>query len=261
MPVLYAKAALLLLIVLPCGYSGNAQAQPARVAEAQRHIENAEFREALALLQTTAAAGQLSRIDVLQFLELRALVYWALGQAELARQDLRWLAALHPNHAFPPNINPDLPAQFEREKVRQPPLRLVVEAKRVEGSSVSVTGGVINAPENLIESVRLSARVGTNPWRSDQGSNFKVSALPNEPVEYFAEALGLGGSVLLRTEPAMWREPLPPQTVSPSAAHKSSGVWWWVVAGVAATSGILTAVLLMDDEPTSTTPLAPVVTW
>jgi hypothetical protein len=223
-----------------------ARAHPV-IDDARARVEAAEFDAALRVLAEAEARSDLTRADALRLLELRALVRLALKERERARESLRMLAVLSPDHVFPPHTSPDLVAEFKRVQAgAPPPPRLGVE-RMLRPDGVRLLVRVSGDELDLTRSVRLWTRVGGQPWRSTLATETIVLAGPGERVTYRAEVQGFGGAPLFET---------PEQALSIPQAHDdppvaTAGTSPWVYAGAAA--GVLVvagvaAMLLLSAE-------------
>jgi hypothetical protein len=235
--------------------SAVAHAHPL-IERAEKRLEAAEFERALSLLEQAEKDPALARADALRLLELRALGQLALGDQRAAQRALVELAALDPEHAFPPGTSPDLLAAFSKARASVPPApRLMVE-REVQPDGVKVEVHVIGDELGLVRRVTLWTRVGDEAWRSRPGPSVQLAAAPGQRVQYRASAEGLGGSELASTEPETWLRATPER--KPIAASRFPWLYVGIVAGAVVIAGTTTALLLSGgDGSQRTQPSAP----
>jgi hypothetical protein len=167
------------------------------IKEAQQRYEEADFEGANAALARAEQARDLSRGDVLELLETRALIHFATGADKQLRQDLLRLATLEPSYRLPAAAPPAVHFAFEeaKQKVRNPLTVQVTSMKVVGGwKLLSKVDGDLG---NLVRSVLLYSRVGSaTPWSFTPKVSMEVPAPNTARVDYYAQVIGPGGSVL-----------------------------------------------------------------
>jgi hypothetical protein len=165
--------------------------------DARRAYEDAEFQRALELLEDAEWNAALDRESLVLLLETRALAARALGDTALTRSTLQALASIDPQHAFGPEVPPELVAAFTQERSElRGPVRVV---GRVEASvsGLRVVADVEGDVAGLVREVRVYGRADADAVRDAPGA-LDVPVPPGARVEWWAEALGAGGAVLAR---------------------------------------------------------------
>ncbi len=243
-------AALALLAASTAGAAPGGDRRNADVAAARQSIERAEFEKALGALDRAEAAGGLARTDVVQVLELRALVDLALGRRKDADDVLTTLATVDPNHRFAPETSPDLVTAFESARRRAPvPLEIAV-THEARASTLSLRARATRDALHLVKELQLGYRRNDQPWRWVAGGALDVSLRPSDRIEYAARAEGAAG-VLSETPVQRFMAPAEP------AERSRPFPWLYVGVGAAAVAGIVAGVLLLGSGSQRTQPTAP----
>lgn len=171
-----------------------ARAHP-RVDRAARYAEEAAFPEALALLAEAEASDDLTRADVVELLRVRATVHFAMGEADELTADLVRLLSLDPDYSLGPRAPPDLRQALEAARPRvSAPLELDVTADS-DAAGATIRARVSGDPEGLVRRVEIGGRAEGGRWVTTSEGRLTV---PGVNVEYYAEAIGMGGAVLAR---------------------------------------------------------------
>ncbi|MEM9195071.1 MAG: hypothetical protein AAGF12_38220, partial [Myxococcota bacterium] len=180
------------VFVVAVGFFGpsSAAAHPL-VDSANERYGEADFRGALALLASVEDGAALSREDLGDLLELRALVHLALSDRSAMEADLRRLRALFPDHRFRSAVPPSVRRSFAQ--VPSEPFALLLQVER-QGGQVRAEVAVENDPE-LMASFDLRCEAADRGERTGERA-LVLEVDPSQRVECVATALGIGGAVL-----------------------------------------------------------------
>lgn len=182
-------AALALTLLAP----STAMAHPL-VDEGRRLFEEAELERARDVLTQAEADTGLTRAELAQLYETRALSHAALGDEEAAAADLRRLAIIAPQHELSPATPPELRAVFDASVAEGPPAFEVQATATLEGERVVIRGSL--TPHALLRGVRLGARsAGEADFAVVDRAELVLEAATS-PVTFYAQGLGPGGVVL-----------------------------------------------------------------
>ncbi len=218
-----------LALALVLGVTASASAND-DLEHAIAAFNEADFDGALAAFARAEASERLTREELTELLARRAGVHVALGNDEATRTDLATLAALEPNFVFGAWAPPQLRERFEqsRGEATRPTLAVTTH----EGSDGRVfEASVDGAPDGLVRDTRIYVREpGALEW-SSIGSG---ETADGEVLEYYAEAIGLGGVVVARV--ASREQPRRVgELAAPTVEDGGSRSWrWWVIGGAAA---------------------------
>ena len=253
---------LAVLLALP----STALAHPL-VEEGRSRFEEADFQGALRALRGAERADDLTREDVIRLLETRALVYRALQDEARLEAALRALGTVDSDHAFSPEVPPEVSERFTHLKERLPgALRLEVDVRPIPGG-LAVEAAAHNDVEGLVRHVRVYARPEDGRWQSAEDQRLTVLASPGSRVIWYAQAIGPGGAVLASrgTEtapetavvPKAGRADVPslPADGAPVPAEEDGPPWLWIGVGAGAAAvaaGVLAFFLLRDTKVTTT---------
>ncbi|MFK7985995.1 MAG: hypothetical protein AB8I08_08185 [Sandaracinaceae bacterium] len=164
------------------------------VDEGRRLFNEAELERARDVLTQAEAEAELTREELAQLYETRALSHAALGDEEAAAADLGRLAMIAPEHELGPAMPPELREVFDAVVAEGPPRFEVRATATLEGERVVVRGAL--TPHELLRGVRLGARsAGEADFAVVDGAELVLEAATS-PVTYFAQGLGPGGLVL-----------------------------------------------------------------
>jgi hypothetical protein len=224
------------------------------VDEARRLVDQADFAAAEAAFARAEAATDLSRSDLVELLEGRALLHHALADTAALEADLARLAALEPTYQFGATIPPEIGDAFLRVRTRSSgPLRLEVEMRPVPGG-LALRPATVNDPGGLVRTLEISARVARGPWRLGM-NELVVTGGPGATVELFAVARGPGAVPIAtrgsEAEPVAALLPGAPVVpagglvVEPRPASSSSKTWLWVTIGLVGVAGLVTGGVLL----------------
>jgi tetratricopeptide (TPR) repeat protein len=250
-----AFASIALALVIPAGVSAQGSAMEEGIA----HFEAGEFeaaQEALdrALWHTT--------LEVEQFQELlvqRAIVELARGDEQGAETDLLRLASLDPEYAFDRSTPPQVREAFEQAAGRvSRPMSLRLSHREEEGE-VTIEASAVSDIAGLVTGVKVYARVGDGPFAEGEAM-VSVEAEDGSTVDYYAEAIGPGGSVVAREGRSGAPLSFPVGGEDEEAEEDGGGntalwVTLVVVGALAIAGGVVAAVLLTQSQETSVQPM------
>lgn len=228
-------------------------------------LNEARFRDALALFERAARSDDLRREDLVHLLEGRALAHHALGNDGAMDEQLRMLAALDPTHAFPAHVPPEVAWRFRMLASRSPGrLRVRVRASRRD-RALDLRAEVEGDPGGLVRDVMLSARTGSGPWQRGTHGVTSLDVSGDAHVEYRVVVVGLGGAPLL--EVGSEDAALPLLVSAPTCASAASGsepasrveIWPFLVGGALTVGAVVVALSVALDavESDRTAPTAP----
>lgn len=183
------------VLVFACiGWASPALGHPL-IEEARQQFESADFDGALALLTTAENTSDLSRDDLVELIELRAIVNEALDNDDSVSRDLRALASLDPGHQFRPEASPILVEQFQ--SISSEPIGLSVEVVQ-EGDDSAIEAVVDNDLGGLVRRIVLRGRAtGRGLWQQSEEQRLVIVDASSEGVEWTAEVFGPGQARLL----------------------------------------------------------------
>lgn len=217
------------------------------VERARRLYESADFSGALETIDAVDDHSNLTRQDLFELLELRALIGLAIEDPEIQRHSLEDLRALQPDHTFGPEVPPTITRSFAELEV--PELLLGVRVTR-DGGYVTIDARVRGGEvDRLVRQVIISGRTEDDLWQRSMGEPLDIEA-DGDSVEWYVQVIGLGGATLLERgtagepelEPAASREEEDRRRVRP---------WvWGVVAGavVAVAALVLVSVIITNED-------------
>lgn len=270
-----------LAATLALGAAPRAWAESAQLAEAARLVEEADFERALEALEAADEARDLGRADVVRLLALRALVNHALRNDREIDADLTRLAALEPGFAFEETVPPALQARLQRIRARlEAPLDLHVEAREIRGG-YKIDVRVEGDEGALVRELAIAARLPGGDWVRTEGVSASIPVRGGGAIEYFVQALGPGGAVLLEDgseaaprrvgadEEARVGEPEPDGGAGAGAAGgeerpRRRRAWPWALFGTglaALVAGAVVAGVLLGRQEQGTQLGAPEVEW
>lgn len=231
-------------------------------------VEQGYFEQALASVEANMESGPL-RPDLIDLLEVRALVQLALGDTDAVRATLRQLVALAPEYAPPPTASPDFGAEVGRAKqLTRGALSAELRAPSSAGSPWHAE--LIHDPGGLGLRAAIRSRAGgvwiqrARAWRPDEAT-----------TQMQAVVLGAQGQVLLEgsIEPVAGQAPdvaLSPEQItlddigapnppsSEATSPRRRRVLLGVIIGVLAAAGVVTALVLSQRGDTR---YVPVLDW
>jgi hypothetical protein len=229
------------------------------VDEARRLFEAAEFAGARSALDRAEQSRALTRADVIELLEARVLVHYALGDARACTAALDRLAALEPQHRFPSGTNPDVVDQFAAIRTRRgAAMALDIEARATPHALV-LEARPLRDVAGLTKRTTLHVRRDDGAWQAHAGPVHRVPLLPEGPwvVAYRGDLVGAGGATLVSTAVEVWQRPAAPQAEErPSRAR-----WYWGAAAAVVLAAGVTAAIVLTRPESSARPSAPVVDW
>jgi hypothetical protein len=216
------------------------------VDEGKRLFDQARFEEAIAAFDRAAAGDRLSRDDLLDLLEARALARHANGEPEAAARDLAALRAVSPEHELTGAAPPALRRLFEG--IRPAPLSVRAETSTRGGRTVVETQ--VDGAADLVRAIRVHSRQARGEWRIDEGERVEIDG-----AEYWVEVIGLGGApiatVASAADPRVIEDPILTQ---PTDEEEDDGAspWPWILLGgglaLAAGAAVLVYFLVTPGE-------------
>lgn len=247
--------------------SSIAHAHPL-VEEGRERLREAEFEAALEALARAEDRDDLTREDLVDLLDARAMAHLALDDSAALRVDLAALASLDPGHRFGREAPPELQEAFQQTlQVTEGPLSLAVEARPVPGG-VEIEAEVTEDRASLVRETRVFARVlGSEQFR--RLTDRRQPARAGQPVEYYVEAIGPGGAIVATAgsgeAPEVSEGALPlegPAPVRREDGGEGVSPWVFVIIGavlVVAGGVTLAIVLASNSGPAGTRPEQPIV--
>jgi hypothetical protein len=212
------------------------------IAKAIEAYEGASFEDALEILNRAEAGSDLSRDDVLELLRRRVLVRFAMGDRAGMDADLVRLVSIDPDHVFGEDAPPPVSAALAVVKARPvDPISITVVVERPAPGRVALAPKVIADPGGVVRSTRLYVRSPDAAYAEAPAP----AVLETNDVEYYAEAIGIGGAVVAaRGAPgAPLRFSAPAEATLATAAEDGGVDPLWYVAGAGAVV-VVTAVVL-----------------
>lgn len=161
-------------------------------------IEDAEFDTARGVLHAIAEGGGLSRPEVLRWLELQALLEFAVGREQPLRSALAGIASLDPTYALSSSRPPELSATLtEMSRASHGTISQRVDTQ-ITGVGVVLRAAVENDPASLVRESRIFGRAeGESEWRVSSNGELVIHA-EDAAIAYYAVAIGPGGAILAR---------------------------------------------------------------
>jgi hypothetical protein len=225
------------------------------VDRGQRLFEEAEFQGALEAYSQAEQASDLTREDLVRLYQQRALVHHAMGNEAELENDVFRLATLEPRLQLGNDVPPAVRQTFEAAKERvTDALRVVGNAETMPGG-VRVTARIENDLSALVQTIRVSTRVGDGEWRTAEAANVEVPAPAGARVQYYAEAIGPGGALVAwsgsRSDPRIAGGAEAGAGGEPVGPVDGGGggvpVWVFIAGGVAVVVGVVVIVLLTSS--------------
>lgn len=239
--------------------------------QAKRRADRAQFTRALDLLAQAEASDDLQRDDVVELLQIRATVQFALRDTDELDSDLRRLASLDPSFVWGPRTPPALRRAWDGvldEIDDELEVRVDVDH---EPGSVRIRARVRGDVEGLVRATTIHGRAPGGEWLSSDSGELTVPSAGG--VEYYVEAVGPGQAVIAgegtRDDPTYAEPETSVRADEPDLLDiedddddddGGSAVPWIIVGTVvvlAAAATVVTVLLLSDGEQ-QTTVLMPV---
>jgi len=222
------------------------------IAEARRLGEEADFEAALQAFERAQREGGLSRPDVVELLAQRSIIYCALRDEPRMQLDLGRLAALEPEYRFGAEVLPQVRTTFDRLRLEVEPLKLELWLRK-EQQQLEISAQYGRPPPQLVLDDRVYGRIPGQPWREAPG-RIAIANPERQPVEYYAEAFGPGGALLIargsREQPLRFVYEGP----AAQAAHAgNSTTLWWILGGSAvllAGATVLIVAMMSENDHT-----------
>lgn len=240
--------ALPLIAVL--GAATTARAHP-DVDDGRARYAQADFEGALAAFERAERSPDLTREDLIDVLEGRALAHYALEDLDGANDAVRQLASVDPHHRASDELPPELLRMFEAAAAHVGDgIALRVDSHR-DGERVELTPVPSGDVLGLVRALAIAGRAGDGEWVLGDAAGVALDAPPDRTVEYYASALGPGAAVLASA--GSERAPL---RLEAPASGQASGLplWGWGLIGGGAALVIvvvLVAAVAASDPPAS----------
>jgi hypothetical protein len=219
---------------------------------ARAAYDDADFARALAALDEVPDSGPLTLAELVQYLELRAFVGFATGDDARTQAALDQLASIDPDYALPSSAPPPVVETFARLRSERVALSMVTEA-RPEPGALHLQAAVRGDPSRSVLRVTLRARPEGGSWQTARGDTLDLVLPDGGTMEYYAEALGLGGAVLSSAGSAA--EPRTATVPPLHAPADDTALHWGLVLGsvgvVAVAIGIALGVTLGSTDATT----------
>lgn len=259
--------------LLLCTVTASAQ----RGGSAPRALENAialaqeaDFASALKLFDAAEAGRGLSFEEAQRLYAERAVLFFAVGEHGKMRADLTRLSTLNPAFQMGRRVPPAVRDAFEELRSEASVLTLSVHGEP-SASGVSLVAEVEGDPASVVRSVRIFVR-DEGGYRLHEGGNVTLHGVRG--AQYFAEAVGAGGAVIVREgsadEPLLWgvlspgvqtEVPGPGDVLSDAKGDDGLSVWWWIGGGtaLAATAAVVAIVATGSSSSSETRFSGPMV--
>jgi len=228
------------------------------IAEARRLGGEADFDAALAAFERAEREGGLSRADLVELLAQRSIIDHALRNEPAMQLDLGRLAALEPEYRFGLEALPQVRTSFDRLRLEVQPLKLELWLRK-EHEQLEISAQYGRPPPQLVLDDRVYVRVHGQAWRSAPG-RVAIANPERQPVEYYAEAFGPGGALLIAR--GSRERPLRFVYEGPAAQAPSGDAskLWWILGGSAVLlAGAAIVIVAMVSENDHTQFEGPVV--
>lgn len=184
--------------------------------------------------------GSLTRDELLDALELRALAERALGDEAGADRTLRTLAWVAPEHGLGPEVPPVLRARFEVLVAGRAAPELSARAT-TDGRAFRLDAQLADDPEHVVRHLELRARAEGGEWSIVVDRALTLSAAAGARVEWEARAIGPASAGLATAR----------GTTTMPGGSDDTVVWALVGTGIGlAVVGAAIAVLVVTLDPT-----------
>ena len=221
---------------------------PSTAADVRALIDEADFSGAKDALLSAESRPDLGRDEYVDLLELRALIHLAFGNEADVRKALRRLAALDFNRRFPASTNPDLVAEYLRQRADLTgPLTISVDRRSMPDGfelSVSVSNAIDVAGRPVL------ALLGPDGWVEQSGLRTRVWLDPGERAPYRVRVSV--GSVVVAEVLGEVERPAAQSGVSP---------WWWAGAAAVVVGAAVAVIVATQSDDTLPVAGAPEVVW
>jgi hypothetical protein len=215
------------------------------IDEGRRLFDQARFEDAIAAFDRAAAGDRLSRAELVELLEARALAHHANGDPDAAERDLTALLAVSPDYELTRAAPPALRRRFEGIE----PARFSVHAEASTRGDRTIVSTTVDGDVELVREVRVHSRRARGEWRTDRGERVEIDG-----AEWWVEVIGPGGaaiaSVASASDPRVIEEPIVAAT--PIEEDDGASPWPWILLGgglaLAAGAAVLVYFLLTPTE-------------
>lgn len=165
--------------------------------EAIQKTQAAQFEQALTAFDEAEGSHDLRRQDLARLYAYRAMVRFATGDRDQMEADLARLLAVEPNAQLPASAPPPVRKVFARlARLGVTAPRLVAAAAEI-GGGLEVRASVQGGPAGLVHHVWVFARPGPGAKWVQGEDRVSVFAAPGVVIDWYAEAVGPGGAVLV----------------------------------------------------------------
>lgn len=217
--------------------------------EAGRLFNEANFEDALEVLDAAEQGSGLDRAGVVRALVLRALVQHALGDPDELDRALRELATIEPSYSLDVSIPPAVRGRLEVILSRDvQPLGLTVETSAVSGG-YQITVRVDGDRDGVIRGITIFSRIPDGEWLQNDGNMARIPLARGSELDYYVQGIGPGGALLLSEgsaeEPLHIGEGEAPVIIEPPIEPvEPTRISPWVWVGISAGVVVVTAVVL-----------------
>ncbi|MBN8610726.1 MAG: hypothetical protein J0L92_09090 [Deltaproteobacteria bacterium] len=199
-----------------------------------------DFEGLLAEEERLEREGSLTRDELLDALELRALAQRAIGDEPGAERTLRALAWIAPDHALGREVPPVLRARFADlvEGAHAPELR--ARSSTADGA-FRLEAEVPDDPEHVVRRIELRARAEGGDWQIIVDRTLVLSAAPGTRIEWEARAVGPASAGVATAR----------GTTTMPGGTDDTLLWALVGSGIGlAVAGAVIAVVVVAIDPT-----------
>ncbi len=161
--------------------------------------EDADFQAALDFFVEAEGRTDLNTDELLQLLEMRALVYHAIDDQERMRRDLTRLASIRPTFRLGPMAPPPVQSAFDevREGISEG-VRVDVSAE-VSPGVLRVKTVVLNDVAQVGRFVEIHSHIEGDKWHHSVGERAVIRAPKDRRIHYYAVLVGPGGAAIAQT--------------------------------------------------------------
>jgi len=228
-------------------------AQLAPLERAELAADEGSFEQALTHLNRAIRSDDLSRVEMLEALERRVLVYYALRRAKPMERDLELLLAIDPTADFGASAPPDLAAVVAERRQHAQALRVSARVRDLPGA-VRVQAHDLFVLEGYGLRALVGARSPGGAWQLSYDGQVD-HASPGPTIEYFATLVTADGAVLVSdgTQEAPNLHRVPSLPVSATTTHHLDArpdgrtgdrrrTLWWTVGGSSVMVAVATTI-------------------
>ncbi|MBX7197440.1 MAG: hypothetical protein K1X94_35675 [Sandaracinaceae bacterium] len=234
---LSARAVVVALAGLVVGLLAVASHADAQLETGRAALAEADFERAERALSRALSADAITREELEEIFEGRAMTRWALGEEAGAIEDLRVLASLAPRHALPPEAPPALADAWS--SVSREPLDVRLAWDEDEPSvggrrAVHLHVEPVDDVGGLVRGVRIHwRRPDERGWLLREARDADFTLAQGDALEVWIELVGPGGAVVAEEGAAGAPVVYGRRTSDEAAPHDDTLLWVGVGAGVA----------------------------